>query len=281
LAKPPPLAFVVPPGKMSVMIPLVMLLQGKVGIVTGAGSGIGRATAMRFAQEGAQVTIVDIDATHGSAVADSISSDGGTALFIQADVSRSDQCERLVRETVARFGRLNILFNNAGIARVNLDGPIADLDEQTWDLILAVNLKSVFLCSKFALPEMIRAGGGAIVNMASIAGLTVCERPCYAASKAGVMSLTRTLAAQYANARIRVNAIAPGVVDTNLDASAQGLAALGDPARFVERFPYPGPLIGRNAKPDEIAPLVVFLASDQASYITGTTIAIDGGVTAR
>ena len=249
-----------------------MRLKDKVSVITGAGSGIGRAAALRFAQEGSKVIVADIVQEGGEGTVDAIKASGGDAAFVKVDVAKADQVAAMARFAVERYGKVNVLFNNAGISRLNDDGVITELKEEIWDLILATNLKSVFLSCKYVFPELIKAGGGSVVNTASVSGLVASERPCYSAAKGGMIALTRSLAAQFAYANIRVNAIAPGAVETALVAGQRPK---------VTRAPMPAPLSERVAKPEEIANLVLFLASDEASNVTGATYPIDGGVTAR
>ena len=243
-----------------------MRLRGKVALVTGAASGIGAATAKRFAREGALVAINDANAAGLDAVAGEIRAAGAKTLIVAGDVTRKADCERLVGETVQAFGRRDILINNAGI---NRDAMAAKMTEEQWDAVLAVNLKGTFLCCQAALPGMRERAWGRVVNTSSIGSLGNIGQANYAASKAGVIGLTRTLALEYARYGVTVNAIAPGPVMTAM------LAGVPDPIKekIVAQVP-----VGRIAAPDEIASVHVFLASDEAGFITGQVIFVDGGM---
>ncbi len=243
-----------------------MRLQGKVALVTGAASGIGAATAKRLAREGALVAVNDAKAEGLEAVAGEIRAAGAKALVVPGDVARRADVERMVGETVRAFGRLDILINNAGI---NRDAMAAKMTEEQWDAVLAVNLKGTFLCAQAALPGMRERGWGRVVNTSSVGSLGNIGQANYAASKAGVIGLTRTLALEYAKYGVTVNAIAPGPVMTAM------LAGVPDPIKekIIAQVP-----AGRIAAPDEIAGVHVFLASDDAAFITGQVIFVDGGM---
>lgn len=247
--------------------------DGKVVIITGGALGIGRATAIEFAREGAQVTIADINEAAGRSAIEAI---GGQAHLVVGDVARASECQRVVRETVERFGGLDVLFNNVGIQPQESYRNVEDTTEEMWDRILDVNLKSFFLMSKYAIPEIRRRGGGAIINTASVQGLQSQQGvPAYAASKGGILSLTRQVALDYAAEGIRVLAVCPGSIDTDMVRAAaarepDGLeAAL---ARFGRTHP-----IGRIGTGQDIANMVLFLASDKASFMTGEYVCVDGG----
>ncbi len=242
-------------------------------LVTGAGSGIGRAAAQLFAKEGARVVVVDQNDADAQATVASIRGAGGEALAVGADVSREADCRAMVERALAAYGRLNVAFNNAGIGGSGF--PVGDEEEVAWDRVVGVNLKGVFLSMKYELPALIAAGGGAIVNTASVAGL-VGERGIgvYAASKHGVVGLTRTAALDYIGQGVRINAVCPGATRTQLLA-----AWFQDPK--VEEFILSRHPIGRVAEPEEIARVVLFLASDDASFIVGQALAVDGGLTAQ
>jgi NAD(P)-dependent dehydrogenase (short-subunit alcohol dehydrogenase family) len=247
-------------------------LQGKVVVVTGAGQGIGRACAVAFAQEGAPVAVVDIDRGVGDETVEAIRRIGGQAHFIQADVSKSTDAERLAHETVDAFGGIDILHNNAGIQRY---GTIVSTDEVGWDEVLDMNLKSIYLVSHACVPCIQQRGGGAIINTASVqAFASQAAVAAYTASKHGILGLTRSMAVDLAP-KIRVNCVCPGSVDTPMLRNA--IARASDPAatwRTVERMH----LLGRVAQPEEVASVVVFLASSAAAFITGAAVPVDGGL---
>ena len=250
-----------------------MRLAGKVMLVTGGGSGIGQATALRGAREGARVVLTDIAEAGGSETEKALRAGGGDGLFVRADVTRGADWERALGVVEERYGRLDILFNNAGS---NLIKPVTDVTEAEWDGLLTLNLKSMFLGVKHALPLMLRSGGGSIVNMASSLGLIgIPAMAPYCASKGGVIALTRQLALDYAGQGIRVNCVCPGPTLTpRLRRYLEsGAAAAAD---LMANVP-----MGRFAEPDEIAATVLFLASDEASYITGAALVVDGGQTAH
>jgi NAD(P)-dependent dehydrogenase (short-subunit alcohol dehydrogenase family) len=242
-------------------------------LVTGAGSGIGRAAAQLFANEGGRVAVVDQDENEAQATVTSIRQAGGEALAIGADVSREADCRGMVERALAAYGRLHVAFNNAGIGASGF--AVADEEEVTWSRVINVNLKGIFLAMKYEIPAMVSAGGGAIVNTASVAGL-VGERGigAYAASKHGVVGLTRTAALDYIGQGVRINAVCPGATRTRILANW-----FQDPK--VESFILSRHPIGRIAEPEEIARAVLFLASDDASFIVGQALAVDGGLTAQ
>jgi len=242
-------------------------------LVTGAGSGIGRAAAQLFAQEGGRVVVVDQDENEAQATVTSIREAGGEALSIGADVSREADCRGMVERALAAYGRLHVAFNNAGIGASGF--AVADEEEVTWSRLIDVNLKGVFLAMKYEIPAMVGAGGGAVVNTASVAGL-VGERGigAYSASKHGVVGLTRTAALDYIGQGVRINAVCPGATRTRILANW-----FQDPK--VESFILSRHPIGRIAEPEEIARAVLFLASDDASFVVGQALAVDGGLTAQ
>ncbi len=243
-----------------------MRLRDRIALVTGAASGIGAATARRFAREGAAVAINDAKPEGLEAVAGEIRAAGAKALGLPGDVTKKADCERLVQDVIHTFGRLDILINNAGI---NRDAMAAKMTEEQWDAVLPVNLKGTFLCAQAALPGMRERAWGRVVNTSSIGSLGNIGQANYAASKAGVIGLTKTLALEYAKYGVTVNAIAPGPVMTAM------LAGVPDAIRerIIAQVP-----VGRIASPDEIAGVHVFLASDEASFITGQVIFADGGM---
>lgn len=248
----------------------------KAVIVTGGALGIGRACAIEFAREGARVTIVDINADAGRSTLDAIAAVGNPGQLVIGDVARASECQRAVRETVDRFGGVDVLFNNVGIQPADSYANVEDTTEETWDRIVDVNLKSYFLMSKYALPEIRRRGGGSIINTASVQGLQSQRGvPAYAASKGGVLSLTRQMALDYAAENIRVLAICPGTIDTEMVRALASREPDGLQAA-LERYGRTHP-IGRIGTGQDIANLVIFLASDKASFMTGEYVCIDGG----
>ena len=251
-----------------------MKLADKVVLITGAGSGIGRQTALHCAQEGAHIAAVDIDAATAEETVAAIAADNGQAIAIAADVSRAADCERMVQQAEAAYGRLDVLFNNAGISH-HADADAIDTEEEVWDLTMAVNLKGVFLGCKYGIPALRRTGGGAIVNTASFVALLGAATPqlAYTASKGGVLALTRELAVIHARENIRVNALCPGPLRTEL--LMKYLDSEEKRQRRLVHIP-----MGRFGEAEEIARTVVFLASDDASFITGATFVVDGGITA-
>jgi len=250
------------------------LVQGKVALVTGGGSGIGRATALRLAKEGAKVMIADYMPEGGDRTVKMIKEAGGEAAFVEADVSVTKQVEAMVNKTVQTFGRIDCAFNNAGI-----EGRMADTiecSEEIFDRTIAINLKGVWLCMKYEIPQMLKQGGGTIVNTASVAGLVGFERlPAYNASKHGVVGLTRTAALEFAQKKIRVNCVCPGVIRTPM------IERMLDSRGFSEQELNAGEPVGRMGQPEEIAEGVIWLLSDASSFVTGHPMVIDGGWVAR
>jgi NAD(P)-dependent dehydrogenase (short-subunit alcohol dehydrogenase family) len=247
-------------------------LQGKVALITGGASGIGRATALLFAQEGAAVSVVDIDEGGALSVVREIERGGGHALALCCDVSRSKDCQKAIAQTSVSFGRLDILFNNAGIIRRS---DVVHTTEDEWDRVMTVNVKSVFLMCKHAVPVMARRGGGVIVNTGSGWGLVGgANAASYCASKAAVVNLTRAMAIDHGGQGIRVNCICPGDTDTAmLRDEAQQLGA-DEMAFLADAADRP---LGRMGSAEEIAKAVLYLASDESTYVTGTTLVVDGG----
>jgi NAD(P)-dependent dehydrogenase (short-subunit alcohol dehydrogenase family) len=254
-----------------------MDFSGKVALVTGGGNGIGRAACIAFAKQGAKVVAVDRDGAAAEATAGIIRQSGGDAVAVTADVTKSADVKAYVKAAIDKYGRVDCFFNNAGIeGKVS---PIVDYDEAVFDAVLGVNVKGVFLGLKHVLPEMIRQGGGAIVNTASVAGLVGTPgMPAYVASKHAVIGLTKTAAGEVARQGIRVNAVCPGPVDTRMIHSLEAQLSPGDPASVNQRYQASLPT-GRYSMPEEIASMVLFLCSDLASNTTGGQFVVDGGRT--
>jgi NAD(P)-dependent dehydrogenase (short-subunit alcohol dehydrogenase family) len=244
-------------------------LLDKTCIVTGGASGIGRAAAMALAAEGARVAVSDVTADEGRRTAEAITANGGEAIFVECDVALDEDAARLVKETVDAFGGVDVLFNNAGINP--MEGDVVGMPVEDWRRIFAVNVDGIFFCSRHAIPEMRRAGGGRIINTASPSSFIGWgANAAYIASKGAVMSLTRAMAMDHARENIRVNAIVPGLVMTGI--GHDFLAAQDDPDAVTDAIP-----LGRAGQPADIAPLVVFLASDDSSFSTGAPFFADGG----
>ena len=248
-------------------------LEGRTALATGGASGIGQATALAFAREGAKVVIADVNVDGGNATLRMVREIGSEAIFVRTDVRRADEVEALVNEVVKTYGRLDCAFNNAGI----LGKPTSAVEctEENWDKVISTNLKGVFLCMKYEITYMIRQGHGAIVNMASVAGLIGVQRnAAYVASKHGVAGLTKAAAIDYARSGIRINAVCPGFIRTAMLGLLE--AKPEREARCVSMEP-----IGRLGRPEEVAEAVVWMCSDAASFVTGHLMAVDGGLVAR
>jgi NAD(P)-dependent dehydrogenase (short-subunit alcohol dehydrogenase family) len=253
-----------------------MKLEGKVAIITGAASGIGRAAAQLFAAEGARVVAADLNA-EGDAVAKEITAQGGSATFVHGDLSEATVAQNAVDTALRTYGRLDILYNNAGIAPLGQDGMITNIEEDDWDFILRVNLKSVFQCCKAALPVIAEGGGGAVINTASVTALLGhIGQDAYTASKGAIVALTRALAVEYAPQKIRVNVICPGVVRTGITEVMWSDLIPKEVVEGVQRAH-----LTRLGQPDDIARAALFLASDDAAFVTGAVFAIDGGFSAN
>jgi len=249
--------------------------EGKVALVTGAGSGIGRAAALGFASRGAKVVVSDVNDAAGAETVSLIEGSGGTALYVRADVSDPAQVEALVKAAVDAYGRLDAAVNNAGIGGES--APVAEYTLEGWNTIIGINLSSVFYGMKYQIPAMLASGGGAIVNISSILGLVGwAMAPGYVAAKHGVMGLTKAAAVEYAQQGIRVNAINPGFIATPLLTSA-GITEGSD----LETFIASKHAMNRLGTSEEIANAIVWLCSDEASFVTGVPLAVDGGFTAQ
>jgi NAD(P)-dependent dehydrogenase (short-subunit alcohol dehydrogenase family) len=253
-----------------------MQLEGKVAIITGAGSGIGRASALLFAEEGASVVVVDWNKETGAETVAHIRRKGQAAVFCHADVSKAGDAERMVHLAVEEYGQLNVLFNNAAI---QIMAKLVETTEEVWDRIQSVNVKGYFLGCKYAIPAMIRSGGGSIINMSS--GLGLVGDPdlvAYGASKGGIIAFTKAAAMGYGPDKIRVNCICPG--DVNTPMVQEYFDSLPDPDRFRQEV-YSKYALRRIAEPREVAHLALFLASDASSFMTASVVVIDGGLTSK
>jgi NAD(P)-dependent dehydrogenase (short-subunit alcohol dehydrogenase family) len=254
---------------------------GKVAIVSGGAHGIGEAAVLTFVREGYRVAVADVDGDAGERMVRRTPSLAGRIIFIPADISRTADARDVVQKTVATFGGVDVLFNNAGIQPPDSYKNAEDLPEEVWDRVMDVNVKGCFLLCKYAIPEMRKRGGGVIVNNASVQGLQSQKLvPAYAASKGAVLSLTRNLALDYAEENIRVVAICPGSVDTPMLRATAALNAADTADATLSEWGRKHPL-GRIGRPEEIAEVVVFLASDKASFITGEYVCVDGGLMAK
>ncbi|MGZ8766379.1 MAG: glucose 1-dehydrogenase [Acidimicrobiia bacterium] len=249
-------------------------LDGKVALITGAGKGMGRVATELFAAEGALVAVADLVRADGEDAVASIEAAGGTAVFVPVDVSDAAQVEAMVSTTVETFGGLHVLYNNAGIFPAD-DGGATETPESTWDTVMEVNLKGVWLGCKYGIPAMLASGGGSIINVASFVALVgaATAQIAYTASKGGVLSMTREIAVEYARQGIRANALCPGPIETELLADL-----MSDPARRQRRLVHIP--MGRLGRAEELAKAALFLASDDASFMTGSSLVVDGGITA-
>jgi NAD(P)-dependent dehydrogenase (short-subunit alcohol dehydrogenase family) len=250
-----------------------MRLKGKVAIVTGAASklGIGRAIALMFAQEGAAITVADIDATGGEETAELVKQSGREAIFCHTDISDSESVLKMTQSTADALGGIHILVNNA--AHMVAGCAAADLSEEQWDRSLDITLKGAYLCSRYAIPEMIKAGGGAIVNISSVGGVVGFKsNVAYCSAKGGIIQLTKCLAIDYGRYNIRANAICPGAIET-------GITPPDDDESY--RYHIAMSVLARRGKPEEVACAALFLASSESSFVTGATLLVDGGWTAR
>jgi NAD(P)-dependent dehydrogenase (short-subunit alcohol dehydrogenase family) len=253
-----------------------MRLKNKVAVITGAGSGIGRATATLFSEEGAKVVVVDIDKERGRETVDMIKGKEGEALFIPTDITDPSQVKSMVRKVVEIYGKIDILVNNAGLYA---QGDVVNTVEEQWDKIMAVNLRAAFLCCKYSIAQMIKGGGGVVINVSSEAGIVAIKNQvAYNASKAGLISLTKSIAVDFASHNIRANCVCPGTTETPLVTSA--LAKQADPEKVRRELEKVRPA-DRLGRPEEIAYGILYLASDESCYATGAVLSIDGGYTAQ
>ncbi|MFO7916490.1 MAG: SDR family oxidoreductase [Anaerolineae bacterium] len=249
-------------------------LAGKVALVTGGSAGIGRATALAFAAQGVKVVVADIDVSGGEETVRMIQGEGSDGLFVETDVSQSQDVQAMVERTIEAYGRLDFAFNNAGIEGER--APTADTNEENWDRVIDINLKGVWLCMKYEIPHMLETGGGAIVNTSSAAGrVGFAQIPAYTASKHGVIGLTKAAALEYATENLRVNAVCPGVIDT-----AMVERYIGDDEESREQLISSQP-IGRLGRPEEVADVVVCLCAEGTSFVTGVAMPADGGYIAQ
>jgi NAD(P)-dependent dehydrogenase (short-subunit alcohol dehydrogenase family) len=248
-----------------------MRLEGKVALITGGGSGMGKVASELFAAEGANVVLTDVNDEAGEATASSI---GDRAFYVHADVSKEADAQAMVAAAVERFGRLDVLYNNAGIMPLD-DGSVTDADGSIWDAVLAVNVKGVMYGCKFGIPAMLEHGGGSIINVASFVAWmgAATSQTAYTASKGAVLAMTREIAVEYARKGIRCNALCPGPIETPLL-----LALLSDEEKKQRRFVHIP--MGRLGHAEELAKAALFLASDDSSYMTGSSLIVDGGITA-
>jgi NAD(P)-dependent dehydrogenase (short-subunit alcohol dehydrogenase family) len=253
----------------------MMKLSGRVALITGGTEGIGYATASLFLREGAKVAISGRSSEKGEKAMSELRK-LGEVLFVEGDVSKATDASRMVESTVSEFGRLDVVFNNAGVF---FERTAEQTTEEEWDRLMGINLKGTFLVSKYAIPHMKRLGGGVIINNSSDAGL-VGNRlsAAYCASKGGVTLLTKAMALDHAKDNIRVNCVNPGVIDTPMVAQEASLS--GDPDKYMEQMDRDHPM-GRVGRPEEVAKAVLFLASDESSFVTGTALSVDGGLTAQ
>ncbi|MFQ5836157.1 MAG: SDR family NAD(P)-dependent oxidoreductase [bacterium] len=253
-----------------------MRLRNKVAVVTGAGSGIGRTTALLFSEEGAKVVVVEIDKERGQYTVDMITRKGREAFLVPTNITDPSQVKSMVRKVIEAYGKINILVNNAGLY---VQGDVISASEEQWDKIMAVNLRAAFLCCKYCIPQMIESEGGVVINVSSEAGIVAIKNQiAYNVSKAGLISLTKSIAIDFTSQNIRANCVCPGTTETPLVASA--LARQADPEGARRELEKVRPA-NRLGKPEEIAYGILYLASDESPYATGAVLSIDGGYTAQ
>lgn len=252
-----------------------MRLSGKIAVVTGAAVGLGRAVALRFAREGALVVAADTNEADGVSLARRFNEFGYEGIFVQTDVAEECSVKRLFDTTLARYMRVDVLYNNAAVLPYERDSQVHELSVETWDYVMGINLRGPFLCSKYAIPSMLKQGGGSIINLGSPTGIYGCapNLTAYSTSKAGVLGLTRAMTAAHARHNIRVNSIVPGTMDTPMNGTLLSDEAMRE--KFREAVP-----LGRLGTPQDIEGLAVFLASDESAYCTGGVYMCDGGLTA-
>lgn len=252
-----------------------MRLRGKVAVVTGAAAGLGRAVAARFAREGALVVAADTNEAGGTTLAEQLKGQGWEAIFVRTDIAQESAVKNLFASTLSTYQRIDVLYNNAAVLSYTDDSPVHELSLETWDYIMGVNLRGPFLCAKYAVPSMLKQGGGFIIHLGSPTGLVGCapKLTAYSTSKAGIAGLTRVMAAAYARDNIRVNAIIPGTMDTPMNGYLLSNEAMRE--EYREAVP-----MGRLGKPEDIEGLAVFLASEESAYCTGGFYMCDGGLTA-
>ena len=251
-------------------------LEGKVCLITGAGSGMGRVAAQMFAKEGARIIAVDIRSLEAEKTADLILKDGGKAAAVKADVSKPEDAREMIAFAVKTFGSLHVLYNNAGIFPEK-DRSVTDTDPETWDSVYQINLKGVYLGCKYGIPEIIKAGGGSVINIASFVALVGCSVPqdAYTASKGGVIALTKSLAVQFGPHKVRSNAVCPGPIETPL-LTEWLFKEPAEKAKRLNRIP-----MGRFGRSEDIAYLAMYLASDESSWTNGAALVVDGGITSN
>jgi NAD(P)-dependent dehydrogenase (short-subunit alcohol dehydrogenase family) len=257
-----------------------MRLRGKVAMITGGSSGFGRATAVRFGEEGSKVLIADVDEARGKESVSLVEQTGGEAALVVGDIATAEGAEQAVRHTLERFGGLDVLVNNAGIAQDLAPEDTWNVSEEIWDRIIRVNLKSVYLCSKFAIPQLLERGGGAIVNVASIAASCSVGGAAYGATKGGILSYTRQVSRELAARGIRINCVSPGFMRTPMSTGERLGATQEEQEARMKRFARLSPMKRAGAATD-IADAIVYLACDESRYVTGQEIVVDGGYLVR